>query len=232
MCGRFTRATEAREFTDLIEGLTFSEIKLPPRFNIAPTQLALVAREHPDTRVRQLVPLKSGLVPHWSTDMKIGAKMINSRSETVATKPSFRDSFKARRCLVTADGWNEWKVTPVGKVPMFIYRVTTDGEIVPFFFAGLWASWRDQAIPDAEPLETFTILTRDASPALAQVHDRMPVILPQSAYGAWLDRSLTSSQEAAGLVCAAVTEGFHHYAVSTRVNTPKNDDASCVAVAR
>ena len=166
MCGRFTRATEAREFTDLIEGLTFSDVKLPPRFNIAPTQQALVAREHPDTRVRELVPLKWGLVPHWSKDSKTGAKLINARGETAAIKPSFRDSFKARRCLVATDGWYEWKVTPAGKVPMYIRRVTPDGEIVPFFFAGLWASWRDKTTPDAEPLETFTILTRDASPAL------------------------------------------------------------------
>ena len=152
MCGRFVRATEARQFTDLIDEMaTFSDIKLPPRFNIAPTQQALVAREHPDTRVRELVPLRWGLVPHWSKDSKTGAKLINARSETVATNPSFRDSFKARRCLVATDGWYEWKVTPVGKVPMFIHRVTTDGEIVPFFFAGLWALWHDKVTPEAAP---------------------------------------------------------------------------------
>ena len=195
MCGRFVRATEARQFTDLIDEMaTFSDIKLPPRFNIAPTQQALVAREHPDTRVRELVPLRWGLVPHWSKDSKTGAKLINARSETAAIKPSFRDSFKARRCLVATDGWYEWKVTPAGKVPMFIHRITSDGEIVPFFFAGLWASWRDKATPDADPLETFTILTREASPALTEVHDRMPVILPQSAYGAWLDRGVTDAR--------------------------------------
>ena len=103
-----------------------------------------------------------------------------------------------------------------------------DGKVEPFFFAGLRASWRDKTIPDAEPLETFTILTRDPTPALGEVHDRMPVVLPQSAYGAWLDRSTTSSQEAGELVAAAVIEGFHYYPVSTRVNTPKNDDATCV----
>ena len=151
MCGRFTRATEARQFTDLIEGLTFSDIRLSPRFNIAPTQQALVAREHPDTRVRELVPLRWGLVPHWSKDSKTGAKLINARSETVATNPSFRDSFKARRCLVATDGWYEWRTTPAGKVPMYIRRVTPDGESVPFFFAGLWASWHDKVTPEAAP---------------------------------------------------------------------------------
>ena len=232
MCGRFVRATEAREFTDLIEGLTFSDIKLPPRFNIAPTQQALVAREHPDTRVRELVPLRWGLVPHWSKDSKTGAKLINARSETAAIKPSFRDSYKARRCLVAADGWYEWRTTPTGKVPMFIHRVTADGEIVPFFFAGLWATWRDKTTADAAPLGTFTILTRDASAELSEVHDRMPVILPQSAYGAWLDRGLTDSAAANEVLTTAVLDGFHAYPVSTRVNSPKNDDAGCVAVAR
>ncbi|MBI2803117.1 MAG: SOS response-associated peptidase [Gammaproteobacteria bacterium] len=117
--------------------------------------------------------------------------MINARSETVISKPAFRDSYKYRRCLVAADGWYEWKVTPAAKVPTFIHRITADGEIALFFFAGLWASWYDKGTPDAEPLETFTILTRDASPALAEVHDRMPVILPQGAYSAWLDRRVT-----------------------------------------
>ena len=192
-------------------------------------QLALVAREHLDTRVRELVPLKWDLVPHWSKDTKSAAKTINARSETAAIKPSFRDSFKTRRCLVATDGWYEWKVTPAGKVPMFIHRVTPDGEVVPFFFAGLWASWRDKATPDAEPLETFTILTRDAAPELSEIHDRMSVILPQSAYITWLDRRMTDSAAVTEVLTAAVLDGFHAYPVSTRLNSPKNDDAACVA---
>ena len=229
MCGRFTRATEARAFTDLIEGLTFSETK--PRYNIAPTQQALVAREHPETRARELVPLKWGLVPHWSKDARSGSKMINTRSETVANKPAFRDSFKYRRCLVAADGWYEWKVTPAGKVPTYIHRVTADGEVEPFFFAGLWASWRDKTTPDAEPLETFTIVTGDAAPELAEIHDRMPLVLPQSAYSAWLDHTLLGGALAYEVLASAVLDGFHAYPVSTRVNTPKNDDPALIEVA-
>ena len=231
MCGRFVRATEALQSTDLIEGLTLSDIKLSPRFNIAPTQLALVARDHSDTCTRELVPLKWGLVPHWSKDSKTGAKLINARNETVAIKPSFRDSFKIHRCLVATDGWYEWKVTPTGKVPMFIHRMTSNGEIVPFFFAGLWARWRGKGTPDTDPLETFMIVTRDASPELSEVHDRMPVLLPQSAYGAWLDRRVTDSAAVNEILTAAVLDGFHAYPVSTRVNSPKNDDAACVKVA-
>jgi putative SOS response-associated peptidase YedK len=157
--------------------------------------------------------------------------MINARSETVATKPTFRDSFKYRRCLVAADGWYEWKITPAGKVPTYIQRVTADGEIAPFFFAGLWASWRDKSLPDAEPLETFAILTRAASPELSAVCDRMPVVLPQDSYRSWLDRSLVSSNDVGEIVNAAVTAGFHYYPVSPRVNVARNNHAECITVA-
>ena len=157
--------------------------------------------------------------------------MINARSETVAEKPAFRDSFKYRRCLVAADGWYEWQVTPAGKVPMFIHRVTADGEIAPFFFAGLWASWRDKETPDIAPLETFTILTREASANLAPVHDRMPVIFPESSYNTWLDRAQTNKATVGELLNTAILDGFHFHSVSSRVNSPKYDDAACVAVA-
>ena len=167
-----------------------------PRYNLAPSQTGLIAREHPETNQRELVALKWGLVPHWSKDAKIGSKLINARSETAAGKTSFRDGMKYRRCLVAADGWYEWQVTPGGKVPTFIQCVGTGGDVVPFFFAGLWSSWRPKDQPDSEWLETFTILTRAACPELNAVHDRMPVILPASAYSAWLDRTMTNGAAA------------------------------------
>ncbi len=173
---------------------------LRPRYNLAPRQQGLIAREHPETRQRELVPLKWGLVPHGSKDVKVGCKLINARSETAATKPSFRDSMKYRRCLVAADGWYELKVTPAVKVPTFIQRIGEGGEIVPFFFAGLWASWRDKEQPDNDWLETFTILSREAAPELQEIHDRMPVVLPESAYDAWLDRAKTDSATAADVL--------------------------------
>ena len=99
----------------------------------------------------------------------------------------------SRRCLVAADGWYEWQVTPDGKVPTFIQCVGPGGEIMPFFFAGLWSNWRPKDQPNAAWLETFTILTHEACPDLVQMaHDRMPVVLPESAYSDWLDRTMTS----------------------------------------
>lgn len=108
-----------------------------PRYNLAPSQQGLIAREQPEASQRKLVPLKWCLVPHWSKDAKGGYKLVNANSETAATKPSFRDCMKCRRCLVAADGWYEWKVTAAGKVPTFIQRVGHGGEIVPVCFAGL-----------------------------------------------------------------------------------------------
>ena len=120
MCGRFVRHTNVHEFTELVAGLTYSGPDPKPRYNVAPSQQCLVAREHPDSDKRELVTLKWGLVPHWCKDAKVGYKLINTRSETAATKPSFRDGMRYRRCLVAADGWYEWKVTPAGKVPTLI----------------------------------------------------------------------------------------------------------------
>jgi putative SOS response-associated peptidase YedK len=215
------------EYAAAVGAASWPEAK--PRYNLAPSQTGLVAREHPETGQRELVALKWGLVPHWAADTKVGYKMINTRSETAASKPAFRDGMKYRRCLVAADGWYEWQVTLAGKVPTFIQRVGDGGEVVPVFFAGLWASWRPKDQPDADWLEAFTILTREASPELQIVHDRMPVILPVSAYSTWLDRGTTSGAAAAEMLAAAVVEGFHHYPVSTLVNTPKNDRPECMA---
>ena len=121
-----------------------------------------------------------------------------------------------RRCLVAADGWYEWKVTPAGKILTLIQRIGAGGEIVPFYFAGLWASWRPKDQADADWLETFTILTRAACPELQEIHDRMPVVLPHDAYDAWLDRGATDGAAAATLLESAVLEGFAHYPVSAR----------------
>ena len=233
MCGRFVRHTNVYELTRLVSGLTVPPQLTDadkPRYNLAPSQSAWVAREQAETRERELVPLKWGLVPHWAKDVKLGYKLINARSETAAEKPAFRDAMRYRRCLVAADGWYEWRVTAAGKVPTFIQHTVQGGEIVPFFFAGLWASWRDKAEPDGDWLETFTILTREASPELRAVHDRMPVVLPASAYETWIDRRITDSATAIDVLSGAVLEGFHHHPVSTRVNSPKNDEASLLAV--
>jgi putative SOS response-associated peptidase YedK len=148
------------------------------RFNIAPTQEAPVVRESPEG-TREIAMLRWGLVPAWAKEIGVGTKMINARGESVAEKPAFREAMAKRRCLVPASGFFEWKGTPGRKQP---FAITVPDRPL-FAFAGLWETWRPRG---GEPVETFTIVTADANGAVAQIHDRMPVILPKEAEDAWL----------------------------------------------
>ena len=225
MCGRFALYRDSKELAEHFNLEGTPEAR--PRYNIAPSQKSLIVRAHPETGHRELAALRWGLVPHWAKDAKVGYSLINARSETAATKPAFRESMRHRRCLVATDGWYEWKVTPAGKVPTFIQKVNGSGELATCFFAGLWATWRDKEKPDGAWLETFTILTRDAASTLREIHDRMPVVLPEAEYAAWLDHSVTAPA-AVELLENSAREGFTYYPVSTHVNNPKNDDATCI----
>src|SRR5690606_8556104 len=150
MCGRFARTTPPEELAALVDAEPVTGLR--PRYNLAPTQDALVARARHGVAGRELVQLRWGLVPHWAKDAKGAARMINARAETAGAKLAFRDAFRQRRCLVAADGWYEWRTTAAGRAPMLIQRLGPGGEVTPFFFAGLWARWRNPAAPDAPPL--------------------------------------------------------------------------------
>ncbi len=163
-----------------------------------------------------------GLVPSWAKDEKIGARMINARSETAAEKPSFRSAVKARRCLVPASGFYEWVKGPDGKQPHFIHFA--DARV--FAFAGLWERWSKG---ESGPLDTFTILTTTPNDLIAGLHDRMPVILPPDNYAEWLEPRPLASDRFQELVMAHPAEGMEAYPVTTRVNRPANDDAECLA---
>ncbi len=159
-----------------------------PRYNIAPTAPVWAVRSGDDGRV-EAVRLRWGLVPSWATDITVGARLINARSETAATKPSFRDSWVHRRCLIAADGFYEWQQVDARKQPHFIALA----ESRPFFFAGLWDRW---TAGDGTPLDTCTILTTAANAAIAPIHERMPVILAEVATArAWLDGSAIGIEE-------------------------------------
>lgn len=219
MCGRYTLTTPLegiRQAFDVEAGLN-----LMPRYNIAPTQEVPAVRAAAQGG-RELVVLSWGLVPAWAKDRAIASRLINARSESVAEKPAFRRAFAARRCLLPADGFYEWRKEGAAKQP---YRITlADGEV--FAFAGLWEHWRDGE--GGEDLETCTILTTEAHPSIAEIHPRMPVILPRDGYAAWLDRD--SSRD-------ALLEMLGPYAekplkadrVSLRVNKVANDDPALLA---
>ena len=224
MCGRYVSATPPDE-TARYFGAQAPEPDeaLEPNHNVAPTQAVHAVRE--TAGVRSLDTLRWGLVPFWAKDPKIGNRMINARAETIATKNAFRRPLAKKRCIIPADGFYEWHL-PRGskrKQPMLISR--PDGE--PFAFAGLWEVWRDDNNPDDEgrprELHSCTIITCAANEAMAEIHDRMPVMLPPGAWDCWLDPADTDAQSAAALLVPAPSGLIRMHPVSTEVNNVRNN---------
>lgn len=212
MCGRFTLMIDAEELQAEF-GLQETPPNHVPRYNIAPSQPIAVIKEWP---ARSMDWMRWGLVPSWAKDPSIGSKMINARSETVQEKPSFRNAFNRRRCLIPADGFYEWKKAS-GKgpsTPYFFYA----SDHKPFAFAGLWEVWQS---PDGGELHTCTILTTAANSLVAPVHDRMPVILAGEALSKWL--SPTTPNVWLDLLKPFPAERMAAHTVSSMVNSPFQD---------
>jgi putative SOS response-associated peptidase YedK len=225
MCGRFTLRTPTKTLASLFDGLRFPE--LGPRYNIAPTQDVVCVRQSAEGN-NEAAMLRWGLVPFWSKDVKIGARMINARSETAATKPAFRSAFKSRRCLVLADGFYEWKKVGKEKQPYYITRVD-DG---PFCLAGLWESWQEKKPDDAQragQVESCTVLTTAANSMMASLHDRMPVILPKEQYEFWLDVEFKDRQRLESLLVPCPDDELQARPVSKLVNKATHDQPECIA---
>ncbi len=218
MCGRFLNRTPAAE-TARIFGTANALPNFPPRYNLAPTEGVLTVRFNPDDGKRHLDIMRWGLIPLWAKDRSIGNKMFNARCETVAELPAFRDAFAKRRCIVPADGFYEWKKTASGKEPYAI--VPAPGDRV-FAFAGLWERWRDPG--SQEIVRSCTILTGEPNEALAQLHDRMPVILDRSDWAKWLGEESAKRQDLQKLFKPFPAERMKAYRVSQRVNNVRNDD--------
>ncbi len=219
MCGRYTLTVSARVLADVFQAPEIAGLK--PRYNIAPTQPVLIVRAS-DTGDRVMTTVRWGLIPFWAKDEKIGARMINARGETAASKPAFRAAVKSRRCLVPADGFYEWMKTDAGKQPHLI-RFT---DRRPFAFAGLWETWRPT---DGEPIESCTIITTTPNELVAGIHDRMPVILSPSSYTEWLAPDQPNPSRLEQLLIPFPPDEMEAFPVSTRVNKPVNDDANCIA---
>jgi putative SOS response-associated peptidase YedK len=164
--------------------------------------------------------MKWGLIPHWAKDASIAANTINAKSETAAEKPAFRDPFKFRRCLIPADGFYEWRRTGTSKQP-FCFEVN-DGAL--FAFAGLWDGWKN---PEGQWVKTCTILTTTSNAVTSAIHDRMPVILDPDSYDLWLDPGMTKVEAVSDLLRPFDARTMRCYPVSTRVNSPANDDEEC-----
>jgi putative SOS response-associated peptidase YedK len=222
MCGRFTLHTSPEVLADLF-GLDAAP-ELAPRYNIAPTQPVAIVRPDKSGEQREWTLVHWGLIPSWSKDPSIGARMINARAESVEEKPSFRAAFRRRRCLIPADGFYEWQKRASGKQP-FYFQV--DGGS-PFAFAGLWEFW---AGPDGSEIESCTILTTDPNELTSKVHNRMPVILSPEDYDDWLmagEADRTNISLLKHLLRPFDAKRMSAHPVSTYVNSPFHEGAECI----
>ncbi len=209
MCGRF-EANIPKE--KLIKKFGINHWQLDnyqPRFNIPPGIDIPIIRQFGDKRI--IDKAYWGLIPSWSKDRKIAFKTFNARSETLADKPSFRNAYKRRRCLIPASGYYEWaRLDDNNKQPYWIGK--KDNE--PFAMAGLFEDWTD--IETGELIESCTIITQNAYAELSHIHTRMPVILPESYYSQWL------SCELEGFPTEDMNE-LAFYPISSDVGSPSND---------
>ncbi|RAI56168.1 SOS response-associated peptidase [Roseicella frigidaeris] len=221
MCGRYFQQRGPAELARYFETINALP-NLPASWNRAPTQEALVVRRHPETGQRHLDPLRWGLVPRWAKDASGAAKMINARSESIAEKPAFREAFRKRRCLVTADGFYEWQTDGKAKQPYAV--ALADG--APMALAGLWEGWRS---PEGEILRSCTIVTTEANEKLAALHHRMPVILPRAAWAAWLGEAPAEAEDLLALLRPCPPAMVAAWPVSPRVNKVAENEAGLLA---
>ena len=218
MCGRFVLTTPASELATCFR--LDELVDIVRRFNIAPGTDIPAIRHSPDGK-RVMHLLRWGLVPHWAKDPSIGARLSNARGETLTEKPSFRDAFKRRRCLVPADGFYEWKSEGKQKQPY--YFSMKSGE--PFALGGLWESWR---APNGDILRTCCLITTEPNEIMLPVHDRMPVIVSPDDYETWLTGEPDNVQ---ALVKPYQTDGMQAWAVSKRVSRASEEGADLIVPA-
>jgi putative SOS response-associated peptidase YedK len=250
MCGRYAVTASADEIAEELD-VDADETggPVPPRFNLAPTDLApVVVQRHPRGQAgvaasgegeaarrppRTLRLLKWGLVPAWAKDASVGNRMINARADTLLDSRAYGRAARVRRALIPAAGWYEWQRSPVAtdakgrprRQPFFV-RLSDGG---PLAFAGVYEFWRDRAVPDGDPagwLVTFAVVTTDAEPGLDLIHERMPVVLPRERWEGWLDPDLDDPRQVASMLEPVAPGRFVAYPVSSRVGNVGNDDPS------
>ncbi|WP_232665095.1 SOS response-associated peptidase [Pseudonocardia sp. TRM90224] len=242
MCGRYASIKAPADLADEFQAVDATDGAVQADYNVAPTKnIVTVVERHPrdeegtpdlDTTERSLRVVKWGLVPSWAKDPKVGARMINARSESAAEKPAFRRALNARRCLIPAAGWYEWQRGENHKQPYYTHYV--DGSSLAM--AGLWEYWKPKDDPDnlcPDGLVTATVLTTSAVGPLAQVHDRMPLVLPRSAWDAWLNPDASGSDEAVAALLAPpsaeLIAAMELRPVSPMVNSVRNNGPELLA---
>jgi putative SOS response-associated peptidase YedK len=216
MCGRFTfQPTEA--FYERFE-ISNRLDSLIARYNIAPGQMVPVIIANSPRRVMHM---RWGLIPHWAKDAKTAYKMINARVETLTQRPAFRGLLSHNRCLVPTCGYYEWKAEGREKTPYYIH---SQSEPI-FAFAGLYDVWMN---PAGEDLYTFTIITTEADPFMARLHNRMPIVLERDVEDDWLDTEITSGSDVLGILERSASVTLDAYPVSRMVNKPSIDSHTLI----
>lgn len=220
MCGRFTLSATPIEISQRFDvPLSFFDL-YEKSYNISPSHHILTVIDSGLERRAGL--LRWGLIPSWSKDEKIGYKMINARAETIDEKPSFKNAFMKRRCLIIADGFYEWKRQDDTKQPM---RITLRDQQL-FALAGLWEKWQT---PDGNSIYSCTVITTKPNGLMADIHDRMPVILRKQDEQLWLNRNIEDVKLLKDLLQPYNATDMNVYPVSSLVNTPKNNSIELIA---
>ncbi len=219
MCGRFTQQRPASELAEIFGAEPLVDDP-GGHFNVAPTDQALVVVQRDDRRA--VTAYRWGLIPHWATDARVGSRMFNARAETLTASPAYREAFRRRRCLVPVDSFYEWKREGTIRQP---YRVSqANGR--PLALAGLWAGWHDPATDTVR--RTFTIVTTTPSVSLADLHDRMPVVVSEEAWTRWLAPGMAGSGELLGLLAPNDAVELQIQAVSRLVNDVRQDGPALI----
>jgi putative SOS response-associated peptidase YedK len=219
MCGRFTQQRPASELAEIFAAEPLVDDP-GPHYNVAPTDEALVVVQRDERRA--ITAYRWGLIPHWAESAKVGSRMFNARAETLTASPAFRDSLRRKRCLVPVESFYEWRREGTIRQPYAIARA--DGR--PLVLAGLWDGWRDPASETVR--RTFTIVTTRPNRTMAEIHDRMPVVLDDADWPAWLDPAPAEPGRLLAMLEPREEPDLVLRAVSRLVNDVRNDGPELV----
>ena len=215
MCGRYQMSVQEKDISVRFNVEVYEKL-YRPSYNCAPSQnLPVISNQQPD----KLSFFRWGLIPFWAKDMKIGYRMINAKAETIDQKPSYKNPFKRKRCLVISNGFYEWKKNGKEKTP---YRIFLKDEKL-FSFAGIWDTWKDAA--DRE-VNSFSIITTSPNKLMERIHNRMPVILDETSEKTWLGENDPAVLKE--LLKAYPADKMLAYPVSRAVNSPVNNSEALI----
>ncbi|NCC73284.1 MAG: SOS response-associated peptidase [Sphingobacteriia bacterium] len=217
MCGRYSFAPDLKIVNEHYD-ITVTDGDIQPNYNCAPSQLLpVITNENPG----EMVLFRWGLIPFWAKDSAIGNKLINARSETITEKSSYRNAFRRRRCLVPADAFYEWK-SMQGQKEKIPFRIYLPDQLI-FSMAGIWEKWKS---PDGKTVNSFSIITTSPNELMAEIHNRMPVILPQSSEKQWLNSD--NEHDLLELLRPFPSQKMSAYRISSLLNSPANNSKEII----